>query len=630
MKLNYPANHIFFNKVILYLYSFCKRKDFLHFMRSNTLKMELVYDKASFLSKVTQVLGELKGGAFSDYATQYQAVASSVLSRQFQIFGAETNIIVKGIWNCDVNNDYCWPEKKWYLKYKIGAKGVKADVKFPWELSRCHHLLWLGAAYQLNKEEKYALEIIDEINNWIDSNPFEYSVNWTCSMEVAIRCVNWLYAINMIKDSTMLKDAFLKKFQNSIYQHGKHIYENLEYSPVYNANHYYSNIIGLLYIGWLFDNTRQGKKWLSFAINEYLAETRVQFLPSGANFENTTSYHRLMTELAICGYYCLKRTGVKMPLDISKRLQKALEYVKAYHKPTGAPLIGDNDDGRFLPVLKRPFSDHSYFFDTNSPEMKVWRGGVQDDLLLSILKETSTFVSESGIAVLKKDGFYLMISNSEPSRYIEYGKTHIPTHTHNDKLSFVLSLNDSDIIVDPGTYVYTSDPKRRNEFRSTLKHNTVYVDDEEQNELVKNNVFAINKNINIESLNVKDGNSLVCEGAYTTIAGELSHERSFILEDNRLIIVDTLKKKGSGHHCISSFHLAQGMYVDKVGDRYAIITNENGDKYCIELVDEFAFTISVEDDTISPNYGVLVKTKTIRFVFNFDEIINMKYIIRKV
>ena len=139
-------------------------------MRCNTLKKEYIGDRESFFKKITQVLGVVNElPSIDNLAEQYQQTANAVLSRKFQILGAETTIC-KGVWNCDVNNGYYWSEKKWHLKYKIGAKGINADVKFPWELSRCHHLLWLGGAYRITKEEKYARDIIGEIDNWIDSN----------------------------------------------------------------------------------------------------------------------------------------------------------------------------------------------------------------------------------------------------------------------------------------------------------------------------------------------------------------------------------------------------------------------------------------------------------------------------
>ena len=59
-----------------------------------------------------------------------------------------------------------------------------ADVKVPRELSRSHHLLWLGQAYLLTKNEKYVNEFIFQIENWIDENPIMKSINWGCAMDV--------------------------------------------------------------------------------------------------------------------------------------------------------------------------------------------------------------------------------------------------------------------------------------------------------------------------------------------------------------------------------------------------------------------------------------------------------------
>jgi hypothetical protein len=43
-------------------------------------------------------------------------------------------------------------------------------------------------------------------------------------------------------------------------------------------------------------------------------------------------------------------------------------------------------------------------------------------------------------------------------------------HAHNDQLSIELNIDDHDMIVDPGTYLYTPLPKRRNDYRSIKAH----------------------------------------------------------------------------------------------------------------------------------------------------------------
>src|SRR5262249_30217054 len=57
------------------------------------------------------------------------------------------------------------------------------------------------------------------------------------------------------------------------------------------------------------------------------------------------------------------------------------------------------------------------------------------------------------------------------------------SHTHNDKLSFVLRLDGHDVLVDSGTGCYTRDIASRNRFRSTAAHNTLLIDGVEQNHI---------------------------------------------------------------------------------------------------------------------------------------------------
>ena len=44
----------------------------------------------------------------------------------------------------------------------------------------------------------------------------------------------------------------------------------------------------------------------------------------------------------------------------------------------------------------------------------------------------------------------------------------------------MLNIGDREILVDPGTYAYHTDPAWRRYFRSTLAHNTVGIDDQDQ------------------------------------------------------------------------------------------------------------------------------------------------------
>ena len=85
------------------------------------------------------------------------------------------------------------------------------------------------------------------------------------------------------------------------------------------------------------------------------------------------------------------------------------------------------------------------------------------------------FYPDSGIFIFKSDKFYLAIC-ATPLGQNDHGG-----HTHNDKLSYELWIDGRDIARDPGTYLYTPIPGRRNEFRSVKAHNVPIISDLEQN-----------------------------------------------------------------------------------------------------------------------------------------------------
>ena len=65
----------------------------------------------------------------------------------------------------------------------------------------------------------------------------------------------------------------------------------------------------------------------------------------------------------------------------------------------------------------------------------------------------------------------LLVADAAPLPFLS-----IAAHGHADCLSFVLSLGGVQVLVDPGTYCYHSDPKWREYFKGTSAHNTVRVD----------------------------------------------------------------------------------------------------------------------------------------------------------
>ncbi len=548
--------------------------------------------------------------------------ADHALNNHLSILGFDLKDYISLPWNSDFIHGFTWPKGRYYTKQLSYSKGKKVDVKVPWELSRCHFCLWLAEAYCITGKEDYAKLVVESIGDWIEENPFLRSVNWTCPMDVSIRAVNWIYALSFIIDYKGCDEGFLKKTYRNLYQHGIYVYNNfcLEKGFPYSNNHYATDVVGLLFLGRLFFNTRQGKKWWDYALKEYYYEVRNQVLPSGVHYECSVSYHRLMTELFVYTYFLLQRSDENVPLDIQCRLISMLNFVQAYIDDSGkAPIVGDNDNGRFLPFIPREFESHNYLVNKKSFDWRIASLGTEELPLDD--KHNMRAFKDAGFVSIKKGQYSLFICNGGICKYPDRQKR-FGAHIHNDLLSFVLSKQGKPLIVDPGTYIYTYDIVMRNAFRSTRKHNTLVVDDEEQNILDKN-AFYLTKNCISGILNNKKEVGIdICEGEYKTIRGGLKHTRSFVVSENEIVIEDKIQKNGLKHKAELFFHLAPKWDGFIEGNRVEV--SNGGQIATFSFFSESSIEIKLFNDTVSESYGVIIPTKTISVMFTFDKLAKFK------
>lgn len=499
-------------------------------------------------------------------------------------------------WQKDYKSGYRWSEKIWYKDIRYGhLPGV--DIKVPWELARMQHLpqLAIFALADERLKEKNIIEFKNQIIDFVTNNPPRMGVNWFCTMDIGIRVANMLVSYDMFQQMDsfgILDNDFKQIFANSIYEHGIHIVNNLEYSELATTNHYLSDIAGLLFVSAYIDCSNKINQWLAFSIQEIIKEIQKQFYEDGGNFEGSTSYHRLSGELLVFSialiyglnddkikvfqHYNIKDWKTKpkllpfdkqkLTIDIEKskiilpqwiidKLYKIGRFTVDITKPScEVPQIGDNDSGRFFifsPIgeflnnfeaeriylnLKgyneriKEYSDvNDLFWDehilNHSAFISAMSGMFSDEIFKTNIKFEKSFIkSLSRINVQSKDKSYkspnvlrkiikdlnyhneleyVAKTDFKDLKFISYpdfgvyifkannlqltvcvtplGQNGNGGHTHNDKLSFDLWLDGKDIIKDPGTYLYTPLPHKRNEFRNTNAHNVPIVNGLEQN-----------------------------------------------------------------------------------------------------------------------------------------------------
>lgn len=180
------------------------------------------------------------------------------------------------------------------------------DIKCPWELGRLQHLVQLAvfAVCNLKKRERIIQEFKDEIYDFILSNPIGKTVQWACAMDSSIRIVNMLVSYDLLKQidrEHILDSDFDLVFEKFIFESAKFVLDHLEYAGEKwpSGNHYLSDIVGIAYAAAYLPNGKETDAWLAFAVQELIKQFQRQFYEEGSNFEGSTSYHRLSSELVL-------------------------------------------------------------------------------------------------------------------------------------------------------------------------------------------------------------------------------------------------------------------------------------------------------------------------------------------
>lgn len=402
------------------------------------------------------------------------------------------------------------PEIDWHLDFKSGRKwelvpsgrigyaelDKPSDVKVPWELSRSQHLTTLGRAWVVDRDERCVTEFEQEIRSWMRQNPVGLGVNWVCTMDVALRAVNWIWALGLFDDAPLSRE-FRESVLLSLYQHGLWIPEHLELGEV-NGNHFLANALGLVACGSVFRDSVEGKRWLDLGAEFLEREIRLQVEDDGVDIEGSVPYHRLVLEIFLVGLRFLETAGRMPSKEYRDRIEKMIEFVHAYVTPDGlSPVIGDADDGRVLILGETNIRDHRYLLSTGCALFgrADWRdrsGRFWEDSLwflgpsaLSRFESLKPFEHEETSQAFPNAGFYILRS---PAHYLfadvgPVGFRGHGGHGHNDCLSFEWHAHGRPALLDSGTFVYTASPEWRNLFRSTSFHNTVRCDREEINRI---------------------------------------------------------------------------------------------------------------------------------------------------
>ena len=332
---------------------------------------------------------------------------------------------------------------------------------------------------------------------------------------------------------------------------------------------------GLLVAALAFDWFKESPHWAADAARDLEKELDSNTFQSGLNREMAFDYHGFVAELAVVAGAEADWSNRPLSDDFWDLLCRMLDAVAgSVDVKLVAPRQGDGDNGMALVLdpdttyrWPRLLAIGQALFDPPSWWPTV-RPTMTSTLLASMAGRHPTagrpndpprHFADAGLTLLRSspsDGEEIWCRcDSGPHGFLS-----IAAHAHADALAIEVRHDGTEVLADPGTYCYHGEPGWRSYFRSTLAHNTIEVNG--QNQSSSGGPFLWTRHARSKLLELEatpDGEvtgwSAEHDG-YCSLDPPLRHRRSVRLVSRlrRLEILDSLETTGA-HTFRLAFHL---------------------------------------------------------------------------
>jgi Heparinase II/III-like protein/Heparinase II/III N-terminus len=504
----------------------------------------------------------------------YRRAADRILAGTFDVFSLRgVQLGFPPQWNVDPRTGTAAPlvfGKE--LDYR--DRTLVGDVKYLWESNRHLELVTLAQAWHLTHEERYAFGCRTLLDSWFSQCPYPRGVNWCASLEHAVRLVNWSFAWFLLgaEQSILFADgegrAFRARWLDSIYRHCHFIPRHWSRHSSAN-NHLLGEATGLFVAASTWPLWRESAEWERQARAELAREALAQTFADGVNKEQAIWYHHAVADMMLVAGLVARANAKDFGQDYWARLEVMLEFIASVMDVGGnVPMIGDADEGvllRFAPdreadVYRSLLSTGAVLF--GRPAMRA-KGAVFDDKTRWLLGDEAQAAFERIDAskafpvrrAFPEGGYFILGEDFETPREVRLvadagplGYLAIAAHAHADALAFTLSVGGQPILVDPGTFSYSTTPWRHY-FRGTAAHNTVVVDDQDQSEFGGSFLWLEHANAVVEAFYASGDDQTLCahHDGYRRLPDPVRHRRTwrYMAGAANLSITDELACSGA-------------------------------------------------------------------------------------
>jgi Heparinase II/III-like protein/Heparinase II/III N-terminus len=533
----------------------------------------------------------------SDFSAKvYRDAADRILGGEFRLFGTrEWKLGFPPAWNRDPASGVLAPLRFGKtLDYRDVS--LVGNIKYLWEPNRHLELVTLAQAWHLTRDERYAGGCAALLDSWFHACPYMLGPNWTSSLEVALRMINWSCAWHLLggENAPLFAQAggqaIKQRWLSAVRQHCHFIAGHFSLYSSAN-NHLLGELLGLLIGSTTWPCWPESDGWRARSQQRFEEQAMLQNAADGVNKEQAIWYQHEVTDMLLLAGLTARANHCDFSPPFWQRLESMLEFISSCMDVGGnVPMFGDSDDAvivRFDPspafrayhsllatgaVLfqRGDFKSKAQLFDDKSR----WLLG--DSAANAFTDLPLVDPTTRGRYAFTHGGYYILGSDLETPREVRLiadaaplGYLSIAAHGHADALSLTLSIAGRPILIDPGTYCYHTERRWRDYFRGTSAHNTLRIDHQDQS--VAGGAFLWSRHAQVRCLAFERGSErqeLFAEHyGYGRLPDPVTHRReiTYQVAEQLVEIVDQLICKDR-HYVELFWHFSSECLVSLTND----------------------------------------------------------------
>lgn len=481
-------------------------------------------------------------GPFMDFAGSLVSQAEESLKREFSAEGSTPLALGKEI-------DWDPPEF------------VHCEKTF--SLNRLYHLPVLALAARVTREQRFADEIAELLDQWLSANRIREGRPWN-ELTTALRLNSILLAWACLRGSDMLSPRTHEQVMVVLHSHADYLESHLEYDIL--NNHLVFEGRTLLMAASLMPDNPESKRWFNAGWQALVSEFDHEIRQDGTHGEQSAGYHMQVLLEYLTALRIRQSNGQSVPEEWNPRLTAMTECLADMLRPDGTPpLSGDtaHDDPQ-TPWAAEVLQVAGQLLELPS----LYEGGAvlpRSFLLLGSRhpRAIDPLRSRSAGSRAYPDGGLVILRNSDRQNPVmlsmdagPFAMSDSPAHGHADALQIEYSANGHPLLVDPGAYTYEPGPWRAF-FRGTAAHNTIMLEGLDQVHLW--GAFRAFRPNGARLLDFGSTDEVRhATGEYIHSTSGLIHRRHVaLLPKGAVLLVDDLRLRGQ-HRLRSHFHFAPG------------------------------------------------------------------------